>query len=133
MPRTPPTVLIVEDDGLVRLMAADMLEDAGFAVLEATNADEALAILERRGDIGTLFTDVDMPGSMNGFALAQRVAERWPRIRLVITSGRFSPDPSDGPDHGRFVAKPYRAASVLQAIESAVEPRRRASGRDAGR
>ncbi|KMO41559.1 response regulator receiver protein [Methylobacterium variabile] len=112
-------VLIVEDDELVRMMATEMLEDAGIAVLEATNADEAWQLLEQRSDIRVLFTDVDMPGSMNGFVLAQRVAERWPHIRLVITSGRFQPNPDDVPDDGQFVTKPYRAPAVLRAIAAA--------------
>ena len=112
-----PLVLIVEDEGLVRLLAADMLEDAGYAVLEAANADVAWRLLEERSDISVVFTDVDMPGSMNGLGLARRVAERWPHIRLVITSGHCNPRPSDVPDDGQFIAKPYWAASVLRAIE----------------
>lgn len=109
-------VLVVEDDGLVRLMAVDMLEDADFTVLEAADADAAWQVLEERSDIGVLFTDIEMSGSMNGFVLAARVAERWPHIRLVITSGRCFPEPGDMPDDGRFVAKPYQAASILKAI-----------------
>ncbi|WP_407519568.1 response regulator [Methylobacterium oryzisoli] len=112
----PPAVLVVEDEGLVRMLAVDMLEEAGFVVVEAASADEALAILENRSDIGALFTDVDMPGSMNGFALAQRVAERWPGIRLVITSGRFTPGRDDVPDAGLFVPKPYHQAQLLDAV-----------------
>ncbi|GEP04902.1 response regulator [Methylobacterium oxalidis] len=112
-------VLIVEDEDLVRMMAVDMLEDAGFAVVEAACADEAWAILQSRSDIGVLFTDIEMPGSMNGFVLAARVAERWPQIRLVITSGRCRPAPRDVPDHGMFVPKPYLADQVLRAFERA--------------
>jgi CheY-like chemotaxis protein len=115
-PASPLLVLLVEDEGLVRLMTADMLEEAGFCVLEAGDADAAWRLLEERPDIGVLFTDVDMPGSMNGFDLARRVAERWPRIRLVITSGRCAPKPRDVPDDGRFIAKPYDMARVVAAI-----------------
>lgn len=99
------------------MMATDMLEDAGFSVLEAASADEALEILENRSDIGVLFTDMEMPGSMNGFGLADRVAERWPHIRLVITSGRCRPAPRDVPDHGMFVPKPYLVEQVLNAFD----------------
>jgi CheY-like chemotaxis protein len=121
IPRTPSpsVVLIVEDEDLVRMMAVDMLEDAGFTILEAANADEAWAILEGQSDIGVLFTDIEMPGSMNGFALASRVAERWPHIRLVLTSGRFRPAPCDVPDHGKFVPKPYLPDQVLSAFGKA--------------
>jgi len=101
------------------MMAADMLEDAGLAVIEAASADEALEILESRSDIGVLVTDMEMPGSMNGFALAARVAERWPHIRLVITSGRCRPAPRDVPDHGMFVPKPYLVEQVLNAFDKA--------------
>ncbi|ABY31749.1 MULTISPECIES: response regulator [Methylorubrum] len=116
---SPSLVLLVEDENLVRLMASDMLEDAGFTVIEAACADEAWEILESRSDIGVLFTDIEMPGSMNGFALAARVAERWPHIRLVITSGRCRPASRDVPDHGMFVPKPYLAEQLLSAFDRA--------------
>ncbi|GJD52801.1 Blue-light-activated protein [Methylobacterium crusticola] len=118
-PSVPVVVLVVEDEGLVRLMAVDMLEDAGLTVLEAGNADAALGILESRSDVAILFTDVDMPGSMNGFALAARVAERWPGIRLVITSGRCQPAYGDMPDAGLFLAKPYLPGQLVSAIRPA--------------
>lgn len=121
-PALPPSisvVLVVEDEALVRMLAVDMLEDAGLTVVEAATADEAWAILESRGDVGALFTDIEMPGSMNGFALADRVAKRWPHIRLVIASGRCRPAPRDVPDHGMFVPKPYMADQVLTAFERA--------------
>lgn len=104
---------------MVRMVAVDMLEDAGFTVLEAATADEAWTILENRSDISVLFTDSEMPGSMNGFGLAARVAERWPHIRLVITSGRCRPAPRDVPDDGEFVPKPYYADQVIRAFERA--------------
>lgn len=115
----PAAVLVVEDESMVRMVAVDMLEDAGFAVLEAATADAAWAILEQERGIGVLFTDVDMPGSMDGFVLACRVAERWPHIRLVVTSGRVGPRDADMPDDGRFLLKPYRQAHLLQAIDAA--------------
>lgn len=112
-------VLVVEDEALVLMTAVDMLGDAGFTVLGAEDADGALQLLEGRTDIGILFTDVDMPGSMNGFVLVQHVAERWPHIRLVITSGRIRPSNRDVPDAGQFVPKPYMAEQLLAAFEHA--------------
>lgn len=109
-------VLVVEDEGLVRLMAVDMLEDEGFRVIEAITADDAWTILEERDDIAILFTDVEMPGSMNGLELANRVAARWPHIRLVITSGRVRIRDQDVPDDGQFVPKPYYPAQLLSAF-----------------
>ncbi|MEA1834783.1 response regulator [Methylobacterium durans] len=113
------TVLVVEDESMVRTVAVDMLEEAGFPVLQAATADAAWAILERAEEIGVLFTDVDMPGSMDGLALASRVAERWPHIRLVVTSGRVGLRDADMPDDGRFLLKPYRQAQLLNAIDTA--------------
>lgn len=114
-----PVVLIVEDEGLIRMMAVDMLEDAGFEVIEAATADAALTILETDPTVGVLFTDIDMPGSMTGLDLAGCVAERWPHIRLVVTSGRFRLTNQEVPDSGWFVRKPYRADQVLYAVEKA--------------
>lgn len=115
----PYTVLVVEDESLVRMMAVDMLEDAGYQVIEAPSGDLAWAILQGRDDIDVLFTDIEMPGSLNGFGLANRVAEYWPHIRLVITSGRCWLADADVPDHGLFLPKPYYAAQVLDAFEQA--------------
>jgi DNA-binding NtrC family response regulator len=114
-----PIVLVVEDEDLVRTMAVDMLEDAGFEVIEAATADAALAILETDPTIAVLFTDIDMPGSMSGLDLAGCVAERWPHVRLVVTSGRFRLTNQQVPDSGRFVPKPYLADQVLHAVERA--------------
>lgn len=121
---TPPPassriVLLVEDDDFVRMLAIDILEDEGFSVLAVATADEAWPILESRGDIGVLFTDINMPGSMDGLTLAARVAERWPRIRLVLTSGRSGLSNHEVPDHGQFVQKPYRQNQLLSAIAHA--------------
>ena len=116
---TTPIVLIVEDDAFVRLVARDMLEDAGFDVREADTADVALVLLEGDPGVDTLFTDIDMPGSMDGIALAARVAELWPHIHLVVTSGRIGMQDRDVPDHGRFLAKPYLQAQLVRAIAKA--------------
>jgi CheY-like chemotaxis protein len=80
-------VLVVEDEPLIRMMAVDLVENAGFLALEAGNADEAVAILESRNDIRIVFTDIDMPGSMDGMKLAAAVRDRWPPIAIIVTSG----------------------------------------------
>ena len=113
----PPVVLLVEDELLVRMTAADELEDAGFEVLEAANADVAMAVLEARSDeVRVLFTDVDMPGSMDGLALAEQVHRRWPHVLLLISSGYTRPHPDEIPDHGQFMPKPYHAATLVGHI-----------------
>ncbi len=113
----PTVVLLVEDEPLVRMTAADELDDAGFRVLEAKNADEALVVLEAHSDeVQVLFTDVNMPGSMDGMALAERVYQRWPHVLLLISSGYARPHPDEIPDHGRFVPKPYRGETLVRHI-----------------
>src|SRR3982075_3368543 len=92
-----PTVLIVEDEMMLRMRAVDIVEDAGFTPLEAVNADDALALLESRSDIELLFTDIQMPGSMNGLKLAHAVHERWPAIKIILVSGQVAPDKEDRP------------------------------------
>lgn len=114
-----PSVLVVEDEQSIRMVAVDMLEDAGFSVLEAPTADAAWTVLEREAQVDLLFTDIDIPGSMDGLALAGRVAERWPHIRLVVTSGRFALRDEDLPDDGCFLLKPYRQSQLLEAIRAA--------------
>ncbi|MHC2002998.1 response regulator [Methylobacterium sp. CM6241] len=119
--RSSPHVLVVEDEGLIRMMVVDMLEEAGFVVTEAPHADAAWAILERcQADIRVLFTDIDMPGSMDGFVLAERVADAWPHIRLVVTSGGRRLADREVPDSGHFLGKPYRPKDLLLAIREAV-------------
>ncbi|ACK81450.1 response regulator [Methylorubrum extorquens] len=116
---SPAPILVVEDDDLVRMVAVDMLEGVGFEVTEADTADAAWSLLEKGCAFGALFTDIDMPGSMDGLTLAGRVAERWPRIRLVVTSGRYGLRDADMPDDGRFLLKPYRQDQLLEAIAAA--------------
>lgn len=114
------TVLLVDDEALPRMAAADLLDDAGFRVVEASSADEALRLLQGDPeDFDILVTDVHMPGSMDGLALAAEVDRRWPRIVLVVTSGLARYSDRDIPDHGRFVPKPWTIASMVGAIEGA--------------
>ena len=114
-------ILLVEDEPLVRWTAHDGLEGAGYEVVEAENAAEALAILEARRDVGVLFTDVNMPGPMDGLSLAELVHAKWPDIRLVVTSGRGLDRPL--PDHGAFLTKPYSVDDMARKIAGTRNPR----------
>jgi len=103
MSQVPPleriVVVLAEDEPLARMFASDFLDDAGFKVFEVCHADDALLLLQARPDVQVLMTDVEMPGgSMNGFELARRVRERWPRMAVVVVSGRAMPAPGDLPD-----------------------------------
>ncbi len=108
-------VLIVEDEALIRMNARDMLEEAGYGVLEACDADEAIAILESRNDIRAVFTDITMAGSMDGWKLAHAIRSRWPPIHLILTSGLKVPD-GELPTNGRFIPKPYSADRITTAL-----------------
>ncbi len=116
MSSTIPLVLIVEDEPLVREIASAAIQDAGFDVVEAANAQEAVDLLQARSDVGVLFTDVDMPGQLDGLGLARLVHDQWPAIRLILTSGRSLPGPA--PDDGRFVAKPYSLQHLADTLAS---------------
>jgi two-component system, response regulator PdtaR len=111
-----PAVLIVEDEPLVRIGAVNLIEDAGFEVIEAANADEAIGILECRSDVRVVFTDIHMPGSMDGLKLAHAVRNRWPPIRIIVTSGRELIAEQVLPEGGRFFAKPYNPIEILDAL-----------------
>jgi CheY-like chemotaxis protein len=116
-----PIVLVVEDDVLLRLLAVDLVESAGCQAIEAGNADEARGILEHRADIRVVFTDIDMPGSMDGLMLAVMIRDRWPPIEIIITSGVHGLKDADLPARARFFAKPYFADHVTTAIRAFVE------------
>jgi two-component system, response regulator PdtaR len=105
-------VLIVEDETLIRMGAVNMVEAAGFKAYEAANADEAIALLEKRPDIRILFTDIDMPGSMDGCKLAHYVRGRWAPVKIIVTSGHFKVRQEDLPRDSTFFAKPYPAAQI---------------------
>lgn len=109
-------VLVVEDETFIRMDAVEMLRAAGFDIVEATNADEAIRMLERDSDVRLIFTGIDMPGSMNGLKLAAAVRERWPPVRIIATSGHFKVQAGDLPADARFVAKPYQPAQIVNAI-----------------
>lgn len=114
------TVLLVADEPLVREATADLLDAAGYHVIQACSADEALRRLEADPHaVQVLVTDVHMPGSMDGMGLARQVDQRWPWIRLVVSSGQACYTNKDIPDHGRFVAKPWRLPTMMRAIDEA--------------
>jgi CheY-like chemotaxis protein len=112
-------VLIVEDEPFVRLTGADLLAEAGFEVLEAGNADEALRILEATPEVRVVFSDVEMPGSLDGLGLARNICRRWPSIGIVLTSGHRIREETI-PRDGRFVAKPYDGQALVRQIEEIV-------------
>lgn len=111
-------VLVVEDEPLVRAMAADVLEEAGFEVIEAPTADHALTVLESRSDVRVLFTDVEMPGRRNGFELARIVEDHHHRIRVIIGSGRARPAAGDMSPASIFLSKPYTPDALVKAVRT---------------
>jgi two-component system, response regulator PdtaR len=116
MTRLAPVILIVEDEFLLRLDSAETIESAGFEVIQAANADEAIAILKARPDIHVVFTNIQMPGSMDGLKLARFVRDRWPPIKIVATSGHVTVDEDDLPAGSVFLPKPYRGTQVVATL-----------------
>jgi two-component sensor histidine kinase/CheY-like chemotaxis protein len=112
-----PTVLIVEDEMVLRMRAVDIVEDAGYNPVEAVNADDALAILESRSDIELLFTDIQMPGSIDGLKLAYAVHERWPMIKIMIVSGQLKLTDADKPADSRFFGKPLDVKHMVTQMQ----------------
>jgi CheY-like chemotaxis protein len=110
-------VLIVEDEFLIRMNAVDSMERAGFKVYEASNADEAIRILERHHDIRVVFTDINMPGSMDGLKLAHYVRGRWPPIKLILTSGHPLPAGEAFPEGAGYCTKPYQLDKITRSIK----------------
>ena len=110
-------VLVAEDEELVRLVIAEALRDAGLEVMEAEHAEAALSVLEHHAArVHVLFTDIQMPGSMDGLALARHISENWPEIALLITSARPQPDRAMLPEKSRFLAKPYHHSHVVRHV-----------------
>lgn len=118
-PRDPaPYALVVDDDALIRMDAMSILEVAGFRTFEAADPDAAMAVLtEHHRQIVLLFTDVEMPGFNNGFALARDTARQWPHISIVVASAQVRPGPGDLPDGARFLGKPFSAEMVHNHIQ----------------
>ncbi|MBR0955277.1 response regulator [Bradyrhizobium canariense] len=113
---SPICVLVVEDEMFTRMDVVEMLRGAGFDILEANNADEAIQMLEQNSNIRLMFTDIDMPGSMNGLKLAAAVRDRWPPVGIIVTSGHFKIKAGDLPAGARFITKPYWPAQIIGAV-----------------
>jgi two-component system, response regulator PdtaR len=116
MPKRKPVVLVVEDEPIIRMGALDFVSAAGFEALEASSADEAIRILEARSDIHLVFTDVGMPGTMDGVKLAHYIAGRWPPVKLVVASGNVVVEQSQLPAGAKFFRKPYRHSVIVEAL-----------------
>ena len=115
-----PNVLVVEDEMVLRMRAVDIVEDAGFTPVEAVNADEAIAILESRSDIDLLFTDIQMPGSMDGLKLAHAVHDRWPAIKIILVSGQVKPSAAERPADSRFFGKPLAVGQMINELQAMI-------------
>src|SRR5229473_6756133 len=113
-------ILVVEDEMLLRMRAVDMVEDAGFTAVEAINADDALAVLESRSDIELLFTDIQMPGSMDGLKLAYAVHERWPLIKIILVSGQLKLTDNEKPPDSRFFGKPLDVKQMIAEMQDMI-------------
>jgi CheY-like chemotaxis protein len=116
----PAVVLVVEDEMLLRMRAVDIVGDAGYTSVEAVDADEAVAILESRSDIALLFTDIQMPGSMDGLGLARSVHDRWPPIKIILVSGQVRPTNLDIPPDSRFFGKPLEDEAMIAQLQSMI-------------
>lgn len=121
-PGVPAVVLVVEDEMLLRMRAVDMVEDAGFTPVEAVDADEAVAILESRSDIALLFTDIQMPGSIDGLGLAHAVHKRWPPIKIILVSGQLKLANLAIPADSCFFGKPLDAGAVIARMQTMIRP-----------
>ena len=120
MPPARPVILVVEDEPLQRLMAVDLVEEAGFDVVDVAGAAEAVRGLESRPDIRVVFTDIDMPGGLSGMQLAATIRDRWPPIELIIVSGRRKPRADEMPARGVFFAKPYKKDEITAVMRQMV-------------
>jgi DNA-binding NtrC family response regulator len=114
------TVLVVEDEELARLIITDYLREGGFAVLQSANAEQALAVLEQRGDVRAVVLDVVMPGAMDGIALAHLIHERWPGIGLLVMSGKGVPKMVQLPPGAGFLPKPYFGPSIVGRLRAII-------------
>jgi len=111
---------VVEDEMVLRMRAVDIVEDAGFTAVEAVNADEAISILEARSDISLLFTDIQMPGSMDGLKLAHAVHDRWPAIKIILVSGQVIPSEAERPADSRFFGKPLGVEEMTTQLQAMI-------------
>jgi CheY-like chemotaxis protein len=110
-------ILVVDDEALVRFDLAQTIEEAGYSTFEAADATEAIVILEAHPEIRVVFTDIQMPGTMDGLALSHYVRKRWPPTIIIVSSGRRSPPKDDMPSGARFMAKPYSPEGLGHILE----------------
>lgn len=115
-------VLIVEDEALIRMHAAEIVRDLGFEAIEAADADRAISLLEAISDIAVVFTDIQMPGSIDGLRLVAVVRDRWPPVGLLVTSGQSCPPIADLPSGARFVSKPYLSHQLKRHLDALTQP-----------
>lgn len=113
-------VLVVEDEMILRMRAVNIVEDAGFSAVEATNADQAIKVLESRDDISLLFSDIQMPGSIDGLKLAHAVHERWPAIKIILVSGQVNPSSEETPENSRFFGKPIDSQKMIAELRDMI-------------
>ena len=116
-----PFVLIAEDEAMIRMGAAAIVEDLGCEFVEASSADEAIALLEQHPQITVVFTDIQMAGSMDGLELAAYARRRWPPLKFIIVSGDHVATAIEMPEGARFFPKPYHAATIGEAILAFVQ------------
>jgi two-component system, response regulator PdtaR len=109
-------VLVVEDSVIIRMGAVDLVQSAGYEALEASNADEAIRILESGADVDLVFTDVQMPGTMDGIKLSHYIRNRWPPVKLIVASGKAILEESNLPEGSRFFSKPYSNHAIADAM-----------------
>jgi CheY-like chemotaxis protein len=119
-PRSLPIVLVVEDDIMLRMRAVDIVEDAGYVSVEAVDADEAFSVLQSRSDIALLFTDIQMPGPMDGLQLAHAVYERWPHLKIILVSGRLKLSSAQIPRESRFFGKPLVSGQIIAEMQNMI-------------
>lgn len=118
-----PVVLLVEDEPLVRLTQVDILKESEFWVVEAQDADEAFELLKSRPEIDAILTDVDMPGSMDGFEFARLVRQGWPEVAVLVISGKTGPGPGDLPPNATFLHKPIMPDDLIAALNDVMAKR----------
>jgi CheY-like chemotaxis protein len=116
-----PAVLVVEDEALVRMAAVDALADSGLPSFEAGDAEEALRLLDEHSEISLVFTDINMPGEMDGLQLARKVHEARPSVELIVTSGQQRLQDRDLPDHGSFLCKPYGPSQLVALVRQKMQ------------
>lgn len=120
MASTRKSILVVEDDSLLRMAAVDLVEEAGYDVVEAADAVQAIAILQGDADIALVFSDIDMPGGMDGIRLVAFIHERWPRIQTILTSGKFATAPDSLSADSLFFTKPYVESKLVEAFRKMI-------------